>query len=365
MRTLTHHARSGILFFTLATTTLLACSPPPPATNDDEIGTVGFALQVAAGVTINSISWSITNAAPAFSRSGTVNVQNSNTIRFQVGGVPAGTGYAISLSAMSADGGFACSGAASFAVVAGMTSTVAVTLTCTANGNGSGTVVVGGTTEVCATITSLTVLPLETTVGNPIMLSATANAGPVTTPTFAWSAPAGSFDNAASATPTFTCPTTPGPVLITLNVSPGGAGCPTSTRSVEVTCDTLNPTFTNVYANVIGARCTGCHRPGGSGVNAGQLDMSTQVAAYANLVGVLSAGTGAGASGITCASIAMPRVKPSDSAGSLLYNKVATKLAGTMAACGSPMPLPGAATPLTQAQVNLIAAWIDAGALND
>jgi len=69
-----------------------------------------------------------------------------------------------------------------------------------------------------------------------------------------------------------------------------------ATQSADVVCDTLNPTFTNVYANVIGVRCTGCHRPGGSGVTVGMLDMSTQAAAYTNLVGVTSAGVGAGTS---------------------------------------------------------------------
>jgi hypothetical protein len=61
----------------------------------------------------------------------------------------------------------------------------------------------------------------------------------------------------------------------------------------------------------------------------------------------------------------MPRVAASNAAGSLLYNKVASKLAGTTAACGSPMPLPAASAALTQAQVDLIGAWIGAGALND
>jgi len=136
---------------------------------------------------------------------------------------------------------------------------------------------------------------------------------------------------------------------------------------VTVTCDTLNPTFTNVYANVISQRCISCHRPGASGVNVGMLDMSTQTAAYANLVGVAAMGIGAGTSGITCASAtpALTRVIPSDSANSLLWNKVSTKLAGTVPACGSPMPLPATAAPLTAAQVSLIAAWIDGGALND
>ena len=42
-----------------------------------------------------------------------------------------------------------------------------------------------------------------------------------------------------------------------------------------------------------------------------------------------------------------------------------SKLTGVLAACGSPMPLPATAAALTQAQVDLIAGWIDAGALND
>ena len=355
--------RIGILVITLASAMSFSCSPPP-SSGDGDVGTVGLELQVAPGVTISTISWSIANAGSAFTLSGTVNVQNSNTLRFQVGGVPAATGYTITLNATSVGGAFTCSGSAPFNVVAGMTTAVSLTLTCQANGNGSGTVVVSGTTAVCATITGLSVSPLEASVGSPIVLSATATAG-TQTPTFVWTATAGTFDNAAIAAPVFTCPATPQTVTITLAVSPSGPTCTSSTQAVDVVCDTLNPTFTNVYANVIGARCTGCHRPGSGGVTVGMLDMSTQAVAYAALVNVPSAGTGTGSSGVTCASVAMPRVSPADATGSLLYNKVASKLAGVMPACGSPMPLPTAAAPLTQAQVDLIGAWIGAGALND
>jgi len=364
MRTLRNHARNAILVSSFLAATLSACSPPPSSGHDGDVGTIGLALQVAPGVTINTISWSIANATTAFTQSGTVNVQNSNTIRFQVGGLPAGAGYTITLNATSADGAFTCAGMAGFAVTAGMTSTVSVMLTCVANGNGSGTVVVDGTTAVCATITSLSVLPLETTVNSPIALSASATAGSLT-PMFSWTATGGTFDNPASATPTFTCPATPATVTITLTVSPSVPGCTSATQSVAVTCDTLNPTFTNVYANVIGARCTGCHRPGGGGVTVGMLDMSTQAKAYMNLVGVTSAGTGAGTSGVTCAAAAVPRVSAGSATGSLLYNKVASKLTATPPPCGSPMPLPATAAPLTQAQVDLIGAWINGGALND
>jgi mono/diheme cytochrome c family protein len=218
---------------------------------------------------------------------------------------------------------------------------------------------------VCATITSLSVFPLETTVNSSIALAATATAGSLT-PMYAWTATAGTFDNPAIASPMFTCPATPAIVTITLSVSPSVPGCTSAVQTAEVTCDTLNPTFTNVYANIIGARCASCHRPNATtGLSAGNLDMSTQATAHANLVGVAAAGTGAGTSGITCVSAMLTRVIAGNAADSLLYNKVASKLAGIPAPCGSPMPLPGGAAALTQAQVDLIAAWIGGGALND
>jgi len=363
MRTIRNHTCIAILFVAVMSAVPAGCFQPPPSA-DDDVGTIGLSLQVAPGVTISTISWNITNTAVGFSRSGTVSVQNSNAIRFQVGGLPAGAGYTIALTATTTDGAFSCAGSATFSVMSGVTSPVSLTLTCTANGNGTGSVVVNGSTAICTTITSLSAAPLETIVNSAIALAATVAAGSLT-PTFAWTATAGSFDDPATAMPVFTCPSSPTNVTITLAVSPTAPGCTSATRSVEVTCTTLNPTFTNVYTNIIGARCIGCHRPNSSGVSAGNLDMSTQATAYANLVGVASAGTGAGTSGITCVAAALTRVIAGNSAGSLVYNKVASKLANVLAPCGSPMPLPGSGASLTQAQVDLMAAWIDGGALND
>jgi hypothetical protein len=337
------------------------------AADDGPTGIMSMELQIAPGVTINSVAWTISNTGTGFTRTGTVSVRFSNTISFQTGAIPAGSGYSISLTATSVDGSFSCSGSASFAVTAGSTTPVSLTLSCSTAPAGQGTIVVNGTTQICANLDSISASPLETEVGTPISLAATGSAGSVPV-SFSWTASAGSFDNALIATPVFTCPTTPGPVTITVTVSPSSATCNTVTsQTVTVTCDTLNPTFTNVYASIIGVRCTGCHRPGGSGVTVGMLDMSTQTAAYANLVNVNAAGIGAGTSGVTCASVMPPlvRVVPSNSGASLLFNKVHSKLAGTPALCGSPMPLPATATPLTQAQVDLIGAWINGGALND
>jgi hypothetical protein len=310
------------------------------------------------------VTWTINNATTGFTRSGTVNVRFSNNLQFLTGAIPAGSGYTILLAATSADGAFSCTGMASFNVTAGGITPIGLTFNCSTAPPGQGGIVVTGTTQVCANLDSVGVSPLETAVNTPIALSATASAGSLPT-TFAWTATAGTFDNATSATPTFTCPSMPGPVTITVVVSPSAPSCPTvTTQSVTVNCTELTPTFTNVYSSIISARCTGCHRPGGSGVTAGLLDLSTQAAAYTNLVGVAAQGTSAGTSGITCASTSLARVVPSDASSSLLFAKVHSKLAGALAPCGSPMP-PGSSASLTAAQIDLIGAWINAGAVND
>jgi len=355
--------RCGLLMFASVAALVGACTNDMAA---DETGSVGMELQIAPGVTINTVNWSIKNPGTGFSRSASINVRFSNTVSFLAGAIPQGTGYTLALTAASVDGAFNCTGMAGFDITAGASTPVGITLSCATAAPGQGTVVVTGTTQVCANLDSISAAPLETAVNTTIALSATASAGTLT-PTFAWTATAGTFDNATSAAPVFTCPATPGPVVITATALPSAASCPnTFTQSVTVTCDAVNPTFTNVYANIIAVRCTGCHRPGGSGVNVGMLDMSTPAAAYANLVGINAQGIGAGSSGITCASVSPPlvRVIPGDASNSLLFTKVHSKTVGTLAPCGSPMPLGGGA-PLSAADNDLISAWIAGGAANN
>jgi hypothetical protein len=332
--------------------------------DDENTGTIEMDLQIGPSVSINTVNWTISNAITAFTRSGTVNVRFSNNLQFLAGALPAGAGYSILLSATSADNAFSCTGTASFTVTAGGITPISLTFNCSTAPPGQGGIVVVGTTQVCANLDSVGVSPLETAVNTPIALSATASAGSIPT-TFAWTATAGTFDSATSATPTFTCPSTPGPVTITVVVAPSAPSCPTvTTQSVTVTCTTLTPTFTNVYASIISPRCVSCHKPAGPGVNVGLLDMSTQAAAYTSLVGVAAQGTGTGTSGITCASTSLVRVVPNNAGASLLFSKTHSKQLGTLAPCGSPMPA-GSGAALTAAQVDLISAWINAGAAND
>src|SRR5262245_18775956 len=234
MRLLKQHAVLSALVIGMASA--LACSSESGTyTNpgvEGETGVVGMQLQIAPGVTVNTVSWTISNATTGFTKSGTVNVQFSNVVKFQVGGLPSGAGYTITLTATSVDGSITCTGSASFTVVPGATTGVNLILVCTGAAPDSGTIDVNDSTLVCANINSISVFPLETTVDQPVALSATASAGSVT-PTFACTATAGTFDNAASATPIFTCPSTPATVTITLTVSSTAPICTTlTTQSV-------------------------------------------------------------------------------------------------------------------------------------
>jgi hypothetical protein len=109
-------------------------------------------------------------------------------------------------------------------------------------------------------------------------------------------------------------------------------------------------TFTEVYSEIINGApdCNGCHEPPSP---TGDLDMSSQATAYANLVGKPATAAP------KCASATQLLVDPGNASDSLLYLKV------TNPPCGSQMPLNGPV--LTAPQVQLIESWINAGARND
>jgi hypothetical protein len=112
-------------------------------------------------------------------------------------------------------------------------------------------------------------------------------------------------------------------------------------------------TFTQVYTQVIAVRCTPCHTTAtGIGVVNGKLDMTSQAAAFTNLVNTPAAGVACNAKG--------PRVMPGDPDMSVMYLKISLD---DPTPCGGKMPLNQAA--LTQDQADMIESWITAGAPNN
>ena len=84
-----------------------------------QIGSLGLNLNAAPGVTINAVTYSITGNG--FTKTGTIDVSGAPTISATIGGIPAGKGYTITLTATSAEGNTTFTGSAKFDVTAGGT----------------------------------------------------------------------------------------------------------------------------------------------------------------------------------------------------------------------------------------------------
>jgi phospholipase C len=222
-------------------------STGPESNDSKEVGSIGLALQAAAGVTLTTVNYTITGPN-GFSRMGTIDVSNSTTISVVIGGIPAGTGYLISLSGKSVEGSAMCAGSATFNIVAGATTPVTVHVACSVQPT-SGSAAVNGALNVCPTINSVSASPAEVTTGSLLTLSGAAvdpDNGPSAL-AYSWTTDSGTLTNPSSQTPTFTCAKA-GTATITLSVSDGDASC-ASHQSVDVTC--TEPATTSPIKHVI------------------------------------------------------------------------------------------------------------------
>src|SRR5262249_52693423 len=120
------------------------------------VGSVGLALQLLPGVTINTFNYSITGNG--VSRDGTIDLTSSAPgSQFLVLGLPAASGYSIALSATSTDGAGSCNGSAPFSVSASSTTNVAVAVECIDSAGGP--VSVSPTLNICPRATGLAAVP--------------------------------------------------------------------------------------------------------------------------------------------------------------------------------------------------------------
>ena len=204
----------------------------PRAVADEESkGAVGLSLQVGGGVAIDSATYTVTGPG-GFSRSGTSDLRHSATLSLMIGGLPAGPGYSISVTAVSNDG-LRCTGTASFAVIARAIATVALRLQCQ-EPDRTGQVRVGGAFNVCPRIDALATSVAEVYVGSRIALSATAHdldAAPQPI-RYQWSTTSGTITNPDSAHAELAC-TSAGDAVVTLAVTDGDCA---DTLSTTVTC---------------------------------------------------------------------------------------------------------------------------------
>ena len=214
-----------------ASATLHGCASEPLGSDGvEQTGSLGLNLGVAPGVTLNSVTYTITGNG--FSKSGSIDVSGSSAISGTIGGIPAGNGYTLTLTATSAEGGASFTGSAKFNVTAGKTTAVTIHLKGTAT-SGNGSVTVNGTLNVGPVIDELTVTPLEVNVGSKITLTGVAkdaDQGPSPL-SYYWSTTGGLIDSPIGPNATLTS-TTPGTFTVKLTVSDGEI---TTTASSTVT----------------------------------------------------------------------------------------------------------------------------------
>jgi hypothetical protein len=210
-------------------------SPSGP-THQESTGAMGAQLQIGDNLTISSATYLITGPN-GFAVTGPVDVSHSSGLSFTVGGLPAGTGYSVILTATATDGVTTCAGSAMFSVTAGGTTQVIVHLDCHQPST-TGSVSVNGTTNICPTIDAISAIPNQVTVGGNIALTAAAH-DPDNGPSplsFGWTATDGTFLDGETPNATFTCVAVGSPTL-TLTVSDGDPmpGC-AATATTSVTC---------------------------------------------------------------------------------------------------------------------------------
>lgn len=224
---------------TCGVVSITACSDNGAAQSmesPDSTGEIGLSLELPNGTLIHSVSYTITGPM-GFVRSGTIDTSRSSTVSAQIGGIPAGTGYQISLMADAVDGSATCTGSTGFEVMARKTTSAVVPVTCLEKPR-TGGVLVDGKLNICPTIDGVSANPAEVEVGGTIALSASAHdsdAGPSPL-SFGWTSDSGTLSDPSGKNPIFTC-TTPGTVTIHLSVTDGdpAATC-ADTAIAQVTC---------------------------------------------------------------------------------------------------------------------------------
>ena len=231
-------ARWVIVLATAGSLSLAACGSSSGdgdgSQQTENAGTVGLDLQIGGGISLDSERYVIVGPN-GFSKTGTIDVSAATKSSATIGGLPAGTGYTITLSGTSTDGSTTCSGSAAFAVTAHATATVTVNLQCH-QGSTTGSVLVQGTLNVCPVIDELSASPSAVFLGSSLGLSARAHDTDSAPSALAmsWSATSGVLGNTSGASPSFLC-TAPGPATITLSVTDGDTAC-AETQSVVVNC---------------------------------------------------------------------------------------------------------------------------------
>ena len=245
---------------------------------------------------INEVLWTITGNGME-PMMGTIDTSDPNsTASVEVFGIPPGEDYLIELEATSEDGETTCRGQAFFDVTVGVATEVGVLLRCSM-GQRFGAVRADGWFNVCAELTKAVVAPLETSIGNSIIVSSQAEDHDEDPIEYRWSASTGAFANPNAANTFYTCETL-GTHELTISVSDDNFDYCIDSWTVEVTCVQGGGTGGTAGGGTGGAAGGGTGGAAGGGTG-GAAGGGTGGAAGGGTGGAAGGGTGGAAGGGT------------------------------------------------------------------
>lgn len=174
MREITRLALLTFTFVSIPLVTASGCSGAPftsesgaPPIDLERTGSAGFELEVGAGVTLHGVSYVINGNG--FTKEGVVDISQSPILTAVIGGIPAGDGFTITITATSIDGSVTCVGTATFAVMEGLITKVTIHLQCRF-GHRVGKIGLHADVNLCPAIEEVTATPMETGMGSTITL---------------------------------------------------------------------------------------------------------------------------------------------------------------------------------------------------
>jgi hypothetical protein len=179
---------------------------------------------------IDEVLWTITGNGMA-PMVGAIDTSDPNaTPSVEVFGLQPGN-YTIDLEATSDDGESTCRGSAMFDVTAGVATEVAVLLRCS-TGQRFGAVRVNGKFNICPELTEAVVAPLQTSIGNVIIVRSQAEGERIE---YSWTADSGTFGNPSAAATFYTCEET-GNHQLTISVTNDSFEYCVDSWTVDVRC---------------------------------------------------------------------------------------------------------------------------------
>jgi hypothetical protein len=264
-----------------------------------EAGSVGFALSLPSGATVDTVNYTLTGPN-GYSSMGSFSVSGpGTTFTHTLPGIPAGNGYQISLTATSSDMRPCKGQSATFNVVARQSVNVAVVLSCEGKGT-SGSIVIDGKLNICPVVDSAIASPASAAVGATIALNGQGSdedTGPGAL-TYVWTATGsvGTLSSATSAAATFACASA-GTSTITLTVSDTDAQCTGNTLTVDVTCTGAGGGGAGAAGSLAGTGGAGESGAGAGGAGAGGAGAGGAGVGGAGAGGAGAGGAGAGGAG--------------------------------------------------------------------